>query len=89
MFGSLIIGIFVAACFALLLNYVMKQNIVINWWQWALTGLGFIYVIFVLETIQAFLNEGTGQGAFVTGLVLGIIAIIWAALLARFVFVKK
>ena len=89
MIGSLVIGVFLATGFWLLVMYTQKQDIVVTGWQWALTLLGFIYAAFVLETIQAFLLEDAAQGAAVIGVILGVIAIVWATLLARFVFARK
>ncbi|MCB2160459.1 hypothetical protein KQH40_00065 [bacterium] len=89
MLGSLVFGIILGVSFMLLLNYLQKLKAVLNWWQWLLTVLGFIYAAFVLETIQAFLLEGAGQGAFIVGLILSLIAVIWGGLLSRFVFVPQ
>lgn len=89
MFGSLLIGIVIATGFILLVVYTQKKDIVVKWWEWVLTVLAFLYAAFVLETIQAFLLEGTIQGAVVVGVVLSVIAIVWAVLLARFVFAPK
>lgn len=89
MFGSMVIGIILGAGFMWLVNFTQKNNLVLIWWQWLVTVLGFAYAAFVLETIQAFLNEGAGQGAFVIGLILGVVAIIWGVLLARYVVNPK
>ena len=89
MFVDLIIGAVVMVGILLLVNYAKKQNMTINWWQWTLTILGFIYATFVLEVIHAFLEEGTGKGAFVIGLILAIVAVIWGVLLGRTVFAKQ
>ncbi len=61
----------------------------IKWWQWILTILGFIYLAFVLEVIVSFLEEGAVQGAVVMGTILGFGVLVWAFLLARFVFALK
>ena len=61
----------------------------IKWWQWILTFLGFLYLVFVLEVIVSFLEEGAVQGALVMGTILGFGAMVWAFLLARFVFAPR
>jgi hypothetical protein len=43
----------------------------------------------VVEVIVSFLREGTPKGAVVTGTLLGFLAVVWFALLARFVFKSK
>ncbi len=83
------VGIVAAVTFMMLLNYVKKSARTITWWQWALTALGIIYAIFVLEVIYGFAAEGEPQAAVVMGLITGVIAVIWGVLLGRFVFAKK
>jgi len=89
MLADIVIGAVVMACVLWLVDYVRKHDLTVNWWQWVLTILGFLYVTFVLEVIHAFLAEGTGKGAFVIGLILAVIAVIWGVLLGRFVFAKQ
>ena len=88
MFVDLIIGAVVMAGILLLVDYVKKHDMTINWWQWTLTFLGFAYATFVIEVIHAFLQEGAGKGAFVIGLILAVVAVIWGVLLGRSVFAK-
>ena len=82
----LVFGIVITAAFFLLKDYVQKNSIQVNWWQWLLTVLGFLYTLFVLEVISGFLAEGEPQAALVMGLLVAIVAVIWGVLLARFVF---
>jgi hypothetical protein len=82
----LTIGAIAMAGIFLLINYTQKQDIKLSWWQWALTVLGVIYGIFVLELIVGFIGEGAGQAALVMGLLTGVVAVIWGVLLGRFVF---
>jgi len=89
MFVSLLIGAILMAGFLLVVDYARKKNLHLSWWQWLLTVLAFLYAAFVLEVIYAFLQEGTSQGAFVIGMILGIVAIIWGVLLGRFVFARQ
>ncbi len=86
---NIIIGAAVISGAYWLINYTKKQQLSIKWWGWLITTFGFLYAVFVLEVITAFLAEGTGRGALVIGLMLGIIGIIWGVLLGRFVFKKK
>lgn len=89
MFVSLLIGAIVMAGFLLLVDYTHRRGLNLKWWHWLLTVLSFIYVTFVLEVIHVFLLEGAGQGAFVVGLILAIIAVIWGVMLSRYVFAKR
>lgn len=85
----LIIGALTAISFILLLNYSRKYNLTVKWWQWMVTVLAFLYTVFVLASIVSFLEEGSPRGALVMGMIMGMIAIIWGVLLARFVFARR
>jgi hypothetical protein len=87
--SDLIIGAVAAAGFLLLVNKTRRQGLRLAWWKWALTVLAFIYAVFVLEVITAFLEEGAGQAALVTGIFLGVIAVVWGVLLGRFAFARS
>ena len=84
----ILIGAVVTACILLLIGWTRKQNLRIKWWQWFLTVLCFVYIVFVMEVIVSFLEEGAVKGALVMGTMLGFIAIIWGFLLGRTVFRK-
>ena len=85
----LLIGAILMACFLLIVNHSRKKDLHVRWWQWILTSLAFLYAGFVLEVIVGFLEEGAVRGALVMGIILGVIAAICGALLARFVFSQK
>ena len=85
---DLIIGSAVTAGFMLLVNYSHRRGLRLAWWKWTLTVLGFLYGLFVLETIATFLEEGSPQAALVMGVLLGIVAAVWGVLLGRFVFAR-
>ncbi|KAA3648441.1 MAG: dehalogenase [Chloroflexi bacterium] len=86
---NLIIGALASAAFFLLLNYVKEKEMTISWWQWLLTILGILFAILTLEVIFGFIAEGAGQAALVMGMIFGIITVIWAVLLGRFVFARS
>jgi len=85
----LIIGSILTTLFIFLILHARKKQFLVSWWQWMLTILGLLYAGFVLEVIVSFLEEGAERAALVMGLALGFIAIVWAVLLGRFVFVRK
>lgn len=85
---TLLIGILAATAFLLLVNYVQKNKLKVEWWHWVLTVLAMLFAVFTAEVIHAFLVEGSGQAAAITGLILGLLAVIWFVLLGRFVFAK-
>ena len=87
--AELFVGAAVAAGFFAVAHYASIRQIKISWWQWLLTVLGFIYVVFVLEVIISFLREGSTKAAMVNGAILGFIAVVWAVLLGRFAFAKR
>ena len=87
--AHILIGAVVSGCLLLLISSTRKQNLRIKWWQWLFTILYFAYIVFVLEVIVSFLEEGAAKGALVMGTMLGFIAIIWGFLLARTVFIRK
>ncbi len=84
-----LIGALSTAAFLFVVGYSRKHGLHIKWWQGALTVLCFAYFIFVLEVIVSFLAEGAARAALVIGIFLGLVAVIWAVLLSRFVFAKK
>jgi len=85
----LIIGAVTMAGLLLVYSYSRKKDRTVKWWQWLLTILAFAYGVFTLEVIVSFLEEGVPKGALVLGTILGFIAVVWAFLLARFVFSRK
>ncbi len=87
--AHIIIGAFLMAGFLSLTDYVRRHKLRIVWWKWAITILGFFYVLFILEMIISFLSEGAGKAALVMGTILGLTAVVWGVLLARFVFTRK
>ena len=87
--AHMVIGAFLTTAFIFLILYVRKNHLRITWWQWMLTGLGLLYAGFVLEVIASFLEEGAARAALVMGFILGFAAIVWAVLLARFVYGQK
>ena len=88
MIFHLIVGAVAMLCFLLLVNYTQKAELKIQWWQWILTVLVFLYSIFVLEVIYGFLVEGVGRAALMMGLMLGMVSVISGVLMGRFVFKK-
>ena len=82
------VGAAAVAGFWLVVGFARRRKLPIAWWQWFLTVLGFIYGVFVLEVIVAFLKEGRPEGALVIGFILGFFALLWAVLLGRFVFAR-
>ncbi len=85
----LIIGSILTTLFIFLILHARKKQFLVSWWQWMLTILGLLYAGFVLEVIVSFLEEGAERAALVMGLALGFIAVVWAVLLGRFVFIRK
>jgi hypothetical protein len=75
--------------FTLLVNSVHRRGLSISLWQWGLTVLAFLYGVFVCEMIISFLKEGAGRAALVMGVILGFLAVVWAVILARFVFTQR
>jgi len=73
----------------LTIAYSRKQALILTWWQWLITVLGFIYATFILEMIAAFIKEGAPKAALITGITFGFLAIVWGVLLARFIFSKQ
>jgi len=84
-----LVGVIITATLFLTLNYVHKNSINVSWWQWCITLLGFAYATLVIAIIIEFIAEGSIKGAVVMGNIMGLIAIVWAVLLKRFVFVRQ
>lgn len=87
--ANFLIGAAAAAAVLILVDYLRKQEAVLAWWEWLLTVLGVIYAAFVLEVIVEFLQEGTTQGALVMGVILGLAAVVWGVLAARYLIMPK
>ncbi len=85
----ILIGALMMLCFTILINTARRRGLSISWWQWGLTVLAFVYAVFVLEMVVSFLQEGAGRAALVLGVILGFVAVVWAVLLARFVFSRR
>ena len=85
----IVVGALMMLGFTLLVNSVRRRGLSISWWQWVLTVLTFSYGVFVCEMIISFLQEGAGRAALVMGVILGFLAVLWAVLLARFVFTRR
>ena len=85
----IIVGALAMFGFLALLNYTRSSRRLVTWWQWILTVLCFLYFVFVLEMVISFIQEGAPRAALVMGIVLGFAAIVWAVILARFVFFKQ
>jgi len=87
--ANFLIGAAATAAVLILVDYLRKQDAALTWWEWVLTVLGVAYAAFVLEVIVEFLREGTPQGALVMGLILGLVAVIWGVLAARYLIMPK
>lgn len=88
-----IVGATLAAAALILWDLARQKKLQAPAWGWVLTGIGLLYAAFVIEVIASFIIEGnaylaTGayQAALVSGIILGLIAVIWGVLLGRFVF---
>jgi hypothetical protein len=87
--AELFVGAIVAVGLYAMIQHTVSRGIKIKWWQWLLTVLGFVYLVFVLEVIVSFLREGSPKAAMVNGAILGFFAVVWAVLLGRFVFARR
>lgn len=86
---NFLIGAAAMAALLFLVDFIRKQELDLVWWEWLLTVLGVLYAALVLGVIASFLEEGAVQGALVMGLILGLIAVIWGVLEARYLFQPK
>lgn len=84
--AELLIGALAASGFLFLVRFAGRKGLLVPWWGWTATLAAFLYGVLVLEVVVAFLREGLPQGAAVTGTLLGFVLVVWAVLLARFVF---
>lgn len=84
--AELLIGALAASGFLFLIRFAGRRGLSVPRWGWAVTLAAFLYAVFVLEVVVAFLREGLPQGAAVMGTLLGFGLVVWAVLLARFVF---
>jgi hypothetical protein len=89
MLTTLLIGGIAVLAFMLLVNSVQRRELKLQWWHWLLTVLAFVFAVFTAEVIHTMVLERAQQAALVTGLVLGLPAVIWFVLLGRFVFARN
>jgi hypothetical protein len=85
----ILIGAVTTAALIRIIQSTAKRKLAVKWWQWLLVTLEYAYVIFVLEVIASFVEEGAVKGALVMGTVLGFVALIAGFLLARLVFSRR
>ena len=85
----LFIGIISTLLLLSIIRYSEKNQLSIAKWQWLLTIIEIAYIVFVLELIAGFIEEGSLKATLVMGSIFGFIAIIGAVLLGRFVFGLK
>ena len=85
----ILIGAVTTAALIRIIQSTAKRKLAVKWWQWLLTVLCFVYLVFVLEVVVSFLREGSPKAAMVNGAILGFVAVVWAVLLARFIFTRR
>ena len=85
----LFIGIISTLLLLIIIRHSEKNQLSIAKWQWLLTIIEIAYIVFVLELIAGFIEEGSLKATLVMGSIFGFIAIIGAVLLGRFVFGLK
>lgn len=84
--AELLIVAAAATGLALVVRYARKRSLAVPLWGWTLTVLAFLYAVFALEVVVRFVREGSGKAAAAAGAVLGFFAVVWAIVLALFVF---
>lgn len=85
----ILIGAVTTAALIRIIQSTAKRKLTVKWWQWLLVALEYAYVIFVLEVIAGFVEEGATKGALVMGTILGFAALVAGFLLARLVFSRS
>jgi len=85
----ILIGAVTTAALIRIIQSTAKRKLAVKWWQWLLVALEYAYVIFVLEVIAGFVDEGATKGAVVMGTILGFAALVVGFLLARLVFSRR
>ena len=88
MFGF-ILGILVASLIFWLVSYVRRNKIKIRWWGWLLAGLWLLFTLFTIAMTKTLIAESAGKAALVILLIFGVISVIIAVILARFVFFPR
>lgn len=83
---NFLLGVVVTLAVVLLVEYVRRQNLTLQWWGWLLTGLALAFAVFTVATIMTLIQENAAQAAGLMGLLLGLPAVIAFILLGRFVF---
>lgn len=84
---ELLVGVIATGFFWIVVQWTRTRGLRIAWWQWSLTVSALLYAVLVAEIVIEFLREGTPKGALVVGTIMGFVAVVWAVLLKRFVFV--
>lgn len=85
----ILFGIICACILFLIIHYSKRRNITVKTWHWIVIVLEIFYILFVLELIAGFIEEGSPKGAVVMGSIFGLIAIIGAVLIWRFILKIK
>jgi len=84
----ILIGCLCTSVISYLIYYANKKHIKLKVWQWFIVIIEVLYIAFVLELIAGFIEEGSGRAALVMGLIFGLLALIGAVLIMRFIFSK-
>lgn len=85
---NFLLGLITMLGLVLLLRYVGEKKLEINWWQWLLTGLGFLLAVITISSIYTLFVENEAGAAQFVALVFGLLTVVWGVLLGRFVFNK-
>ncbi len=85
----ILFGIICATILFLLIHFSSRMKTPIKSWQWVIIVLELFYILFVLELIAGFLEEGSAKAAVVMGSIFGLLAIIGAVLIWRFILKIK
>jgi len=72
-----------------LIHFSSKRETPLKIWHWVLIVIELAYILFVLELIAGFIEEGSAKAAVVMGSIFGLLAIIGAVLIWRFILKRS
>ncbi|HDJ23502.1 MAG TPA: hypothetical protein ENF17_06410 [Candidatus Aminicenantes bacterium] len=79
----LLFGLTFGALLAWFIFFLRQRQLRLKWWQRVLGVILAVYILFVVELVISFLEEGALRGALVIGVIFGFVGLVGGVLVWR------